>query len=424
MKKADRQHNMKIIHTSDWHLGARFHGEDRYEEQQMFLDWLLNLLTVERPDALVVVGDVFDMKSPSSAAQQLYYGFLAKVVKSGTCGKVVVVAGNHDNAGLLAAPAKLLGELDIAVVARAQGGGAVSDEIVEVEDAAGATGLVIAAVPFMYEAELSNFGAEEVLADAPREVRIAAGWRRHYADVVAAARAKAPNVPLVVTGHCTAANADVSDAESERCRRIGGIDAYDVAPLSAADYVALGHLHKPQPVKGHETKVFYSGSPLRMSFDEANGAKYVNVVTFVTVGATPYVRRVEVPQTVPILTVEGTPEEVRVRLNGLVADKDSLRYVRLRLKGFEGSARPFWDKFRLLVKATETRVLEENDMRPMDAALVGLKAFEGRRITDVKPRDMAERKLKTSSRHFNDGQVAEYLKLFDGVAESVAGGAK
>ena len=414
---------MKIIHTSDWHLGARLHEEDRFGEQQGFLEWLLQLMEDEKPDALVVAGDVFDVKAPSPAAQRLYYGFLAKVVKSGACGKVVVVAGNHDNAGLLAAPAKLLGELDIAVVARAQGGDAVSEEVVELKGTDGATCLVVAAVPFMYEAELANFGAEEVSPDASREARVAAGWCRHYADVIAAARAAAPNVPLVVTGHCTAANADLSDAESERCRRIGGIDAFDVTSLAAADYVALGHLHRPQPVKGYEEKMFYSGSPLRMSFDEANGTKYVNVVTFAAAGAPLDVRRVEVPQTVPILTVEGAPEEVRTRLCELAVDKGRLRYVRLRLKEFEGAARPFWEEFRSLVKDTETRVLEENDMRPTDAALAGLRAFEGRRIQDVNPRDMAERKLKTSSSHFSDEQVAEYLRLFDEAAAQVAGGA-
>ena len=152
---------MKIIHTSDWHLGARLHEEDRSGEQQAFLEWLLRLMEDEKPDALVVAGDVFDVKAPSPAAQRLYYGFLAKVVKSGTCGKVVVVAGNHDNAGLLAAPASLLGELDISVVARAQGGEAVSKEVVEVKGADGATHLVIAAVPFMYEAELAGFEIDE-----------------------------------------------------------------------------------------------------------------------------------------------------------------------------------------------------------------------------------------------------------------------
>ncbi len=414
---------MKIIHTSDWHLGARLHEEDRSGEQRAFLDWLLGLVEAERPDALVVAGDIFDVKAPSPAAQELYYGFLARAMKSGACGKIVVVAGNHDNAGFLAAPAGLLSKMDIDVVARAHDGEAVADEIVEVKGADGATGLVIAAVPFMYEAELANFGAAEVPSDAQRDDRIAAGWRRHYAAAIAAARAKAPGVPLVVTGHCTMADADVSDSESERCRRIGGIDAYDVAPFVGADYVALGHLHKPQAVKGNETRMFYSGSPLRMSFDEAKGRKSVNVVVFSAAGAPPDVRRVEVPQTVPILTIEGTPDEVRKELGSLVLEKECLRYVRLRLKGFEGEARPYWEEFRMLAKGTETRVLEENDMRPIAAAAAGLKAFEGRRIQDVRPRDMAERKLRTSSKRFSEEEVAGFLEMFDAVAAEVNGGA-
>ena len=414
---------MKILHTSDWHLGARLHDMDRSDEQRAFLGWLLELMAKERPDALVVAGDVFDVKAPSPAAQKLYYGFLADVVRSGVCGKVVVVAGNHDNAGLLAAPAQLLGKLDIAVIARAQGGEAVSDEIVEVKAPDGAAGLVIAAVPFMYEAELANFGAEETAPDAPRDDRIAAGWRRHYADAIAAARAKAPDAPLVVTGHCTMANADLSDDESERCRRVGGLGACAAGPLAAADYVALGHLHKPQPVRGQETKMFYSGSPLRMSFDEARGSKYVNVVTFGAAGTPPDVRRVEVPQTVPILTVEGTPDEVRAQLGDLVRDREMRRYVRLRLRDFEGEARPFWEEFRALVKGTGTLVLEENDMRPVDVPFAGLKAFEGRRIQDVDPHDMAERKLRTSSQHFSDDEVEDFLRLFDQVVAEVDGGA-
>jgi exonuclease SbcD len=414
---------MKIIHTSDWHLGARLHEEDRADEQRAFLEWLLELMAEERPDALVVAGDVFDVKAPSPAAQRLYYGFLAKAVKSGTCGKVVVVAGNHDSAGLLAAPARLLGELDIAVVARAQDGEAVAEEVVEVKDADGVVGLVVAAVPFMYEAELVNFGAERVPPDAPREVRIAAGWRSHYADVITAARAKAQDVPLVVTGHCTAANAEFSDADSERCRRIGGIDVCDVTPLAEADYVALGHLHRPQPVKGHETKMFYSGAPLRMSFDEADGAKCVNVVTFPAAGKSPEVRLVKVPQTVPIFTVDGRPDEVRARLAELAADRERLRYVRLRLRDFEGSARSIWEELRLIVNGTRTHVLEENDMRPVDAALVGLGAFMGRRIQEVSPRDMAERKLRTSCAHYSDGQMADFMALFDETMRNMDGGA-
>ena len=377
---------------------------------------------MEEPDALLVAGDIFDIKAPSPATQELYYGFLARVMKSGSCRKIVVVAGNHDNAGLLGAPSHLLKALDIAVVARARGGDAVADEIVEVKDASGGTGLVIAAVPFMYEAEIANFGAGDAGPDAPCADRVAAGWRRHYAEAIAAARAQAPGVPLVVTGHCTLAGADVSDDESERCRRIGGLDAYDASPFASADYVALGHLHKPQPVRGHESRMFYSGSPLRMSFDEAEGRKFVNVVTFGAAGATPDVRRLEVPQTVSILSIDGTPADVGAKLRELAADKAKLRYVRLMIKDFEGDARPHLEKFRLLVKGTQTLILDEIDLRPQVAATVGLKVFDGMRLQKVPPHDMAEQKLKTSNRHFSEAEVADYLALFDEVATEVNGG--
>ena len=413
---------MKIIHTSDWHLGARLKEEDRVEEHKAFLDWLLDQMKAEKPDALLVAGDVFDVKAPSPATQELYYEFLSRVLKSGTCQKIVIVAGNHDNAGLLAAPSRLLKALDITVVARAQGGEGVTDEIVEVKDENGETGLVIVAVPFMYEAELANFGAEEIAPDAPRAERVTAGWSRHYAEAIAAARAQAPGVPLVVTGHCTLAGADVSDDESERCRRIGGLDAYDASPFAAADYVALGHLHKPQPVRSHETKMFYSGSPLRMSFDEAGGRKFVNVVTFGAAGAPPDVRLIEVPQTVPILNIDGTPAEVGAKLQELVTDKAKLRYVRIRLKDFEGEARPHLEKFRLLVKGTQTLILDEIDLRPQVAVTTGLKAFDGMHLQKVPPHDMAKQKLKTSNRHFSPEEVADYLALFDEVAAEVNGG--
>ena len=413
---------MKIIHTSDWHLGARLKEEDRAAEHKAFLDWLLELMKEEKPDALLVAGDIFDIKAPSPATQELYYGFLARVLKSGACRKIVVVAGNHDNAGLLAAPSRLLKELDIAVVARAQGGDAIAEEIVDVKDDNGATGLVIAAVPFMYEAELANLSAGEVPPETPRAGRAAAGWRRHYTEAIAAARAKAPGVPVVVTGHCTMLDAEVSDDDSERCRRIGGIDAYDPEPFAGADYVALGHLHKPQSVKGHKTTMFYSGSPLKMSFDEAKGDKFVNVVTFGAAGAPPDVRRVNVPQTVPILNVEGTPDEVRARLRELVADVKALRYVRLLLKDFEGEARPHWETFRQMARGSGTRILDEIDMRPAVSATAGLKKYSGMRLQKVPPRDMAEQKLKTSNKNFSAEEIAAYLALFDEVATKAEGG--
>ena len=412
---------MKIIHTSDWHLGARLHEEDRSQEQKDFLEWLAELMKDERPNALVVSGDVFDMKAPSPQAQKLYYEFLAKVVKERLCSKVVVTAGNHDNAKMLAAPSKLLEELGVVVVSVAGGGEYAVNEMVTVDGDDGKPGLVVAAVPFMFDAELANFGLEESGEESDRAARILVGWKRHYEEVIAAARKAAPNVPLVVTGHCTVRDAHESDADSERCRRIGGIDAYDPAPFAAADYAALGHLHIPQPVRGFEGKMFYSGSPLRMSFDEARSKKSVNIVTFGAPGAAPAVEMREVPETVPILTVEGTPDEAKARLAALVAEsRDARRYVRVRLRDFEGEAKEHWDACRALVKDSATLILEENDMRPIVREARGLRAFAGRGIKQLRPREVAEQKLRGSNRHFSDAQVAEFMAMYDKAAGGVA----
>ncbi|MBO7684554.1 MAG: exonuclease subunit SbcD [Kiritimatiellae bacterium] len=412
---------MKIIHTSDWHLGARLHEEDRSAEHQAFLDWLIALMREEKPDALIVAGDVFDVKAPSPQAQKLYYEFLARVVREHLCSRVVVTAGNHDNAKMLAAPSRLLEELGVVVVSVAGGGVDAVNEVVAVDGDDGRPGLVVAAVPFMFDAELANFGLENADETADRPARILAGWRRHYEEVIAAARKAAPNVPLVATGHCTVRDALASDADSERCRHIGGIDAYDPAPLAAADYVALGHLHIPQPVGGFEGKMFYSGSPLRMSFDEETSKKSVNIVTLGAHGTAPTVEIREVPETVPILTVEGTPDEAKARLAALVAEsKDTRRYVRVRLRDFEGEAKEHWAACHALVKDSATLILEENDMRPIVRETKGLRAFAGTGIRQLRPREVAERKLRGSNRHFSDEQVAEFMAMYDEVAGGVA----
>ena len=194
------------------------------------------------------------------------------------------------------------------------------------------------------------------------------------------------------------------------------------APLAAADYAALGHLHRAQAVRGWESKMFYSGSPLRMSFDETDDAKTVNVVTFGAAGAPPEVRRLEVPVAVPLVNVAGSPEQVRARLGELVADAGTRRYVRILLDGFEGEARRHWEEFRQLAAGSKTLVLDELDLRPAASATSGLNAFAGRGLRKVSARDLAELKLETSDRHFDEAEVAAYLALFDEAASAVDGG--
>ena len=106
---------MKILHTSDWHLGRSLYGRKRYKEFSAFLDWLAQTIEDENVDALLVAGDVFDTSTPSNRAQELYYRFLCRVAAS-SCRHVVVVAGNHDSPSFLNAPKELLRALNVYVV--------------------------------------------------------------------------------------------------------------------------------------------------------------------------------------------------------------------------------------------------------------------------------------------------------------------
>jgi DNA repair exonuclease SbcCD nuclease subunit len=291
-------------------------------------------------------------------------------------------------------------------------------DVIVVEDGDGRPGLAVAAIPFMFDAELSNFGRGKVPEDAPRDERVRAGWDKHVRDVIAAAKAAVPGVPVVATGHCVLLDARISDAESERCRRVGGIEAYDPAPYAGADYVALGHLHVPQAAKGFPTRIFYSGSPLRMSFDEGDCPKSINIVTFAAPGEEPTVKTREVPETVPLVTLRGAPEDVKQKLSELVAsDRTKRRFVRLQLEGFEGDAQVHWTATRAIAKDTATLVLEECDIRPMSRETVGLRAFAGRDIHHIEPRAVAEQKLKSSNRHFGEEQIAGLMDKFDEAAE-------
>ena len=99
---------MKIIATSDWHLGNLFHGHDRLQEHKHFFQWLLERIEEQQPDALLVAGDVFDNGNPSAAAQSAYYEFLANATQACPGMQVIITAGNHDSANRLEAPRALL----------------------------------------------------------------------------------------------------------------------------------------------------------------------------------------------------------------------------------------------------------------------------------------------------------------------------
>jgi exonuclease SbcD len=256
---------MKLLHTADWHLGARLVERDRLPEHERFLDWLIETLRDEKIDALLVSGDVFDAANPPQDAVALYFDFLKRLADLKTV-KAVITGGNHDSASHLNAPRELLKRFDVHVF-----GHAGENNVVDLG------GAVVAAVPFLRERDLRQATAGETITAVHEQVR--AAIRAHYAAQLAACRDLAQGRPVLAMGHLTVLGATTSD--SERDIHIGNLGAVGADLFEGFDYTALGHLHRPQKVASIET-IRYSGSPIALSFSEAADAKSVVILDLQT----------------------------------------------------------------------------------------------------------------------------------------------
>ena len=289
---------MRILHTSDWHLGQTLHDFERSFEHQRFLDWLLACLESERIDALLVAGDLFDSANPSAAAQHQLYRFLTAARQRVPHLSIVLIAGNHDSPGRLEATAPFLELFEAAVVGSIQ---RKADHRIDVErlvlplrDATGAVGAWCVAMPFLRPGDVPRMdGADDAYL---------AGVAELYRQALEVARARrAPEQAIVAMGHCHMTGGEVSE-HSERRIVVGGAEALPARVFDAdVAYAALGHLHKAQCVGG-APHLRYCGSPLPLSFAEIH---YPHQVVCVELAGAQVadIRPLRVPRSVELLRV-------------------------------------------------------------------------------------------------------------------------
>ena len=293
---------MRILHTSDWHIGRALYGRKRYEEFEAFLNWLAGLLEDENIDVLLVAGDVFDNSTPSNYAQELYYRCLCRVAAA-SYRHVVVTAGNHDSPSFLNAPKELLRFLNIHVVGCASDSPA--DELVVLSGPDDEPMLIVCAIPYLRDRDIRTAEAGESLED--KERKIIEGIRDHYRMVYEAAEHKRSMlkepVPIVAMGHLFTAGGRTVDGDGVRELYIGTLLQVrtDVFP-ECIDYLALGHLHIPQTVGGSDF-IRYAGSPLPIGFGEARQGKSVVLVEFS--GNAPLVTTIPVPRFQELKSLQG-----------------------------------------------------------------------------------------------------------------------
>jgi exonuclease SbcD len=270
---------MRILHTSDWHLGRTLEGRSRQTEQEQFVDELCRIANDEQIDLVLVAGDVFDTYNPSAHAEALYCHALDSLT-SGCQRAVVIIAGNHDSPDRLLATSPLarrrgVYKAGLPSEVLPMGGCVVSSGSgwIELAIASVPHNAVVSLLPYPSEARLGQM-LSSALEERQQRQAYSAAVGELFARQAQAFRSDTVNLAMshlfVVGG---------SACESERPIEVGGACSVDPAHLSPpAHYVALGHLHRPQAVSGAVTPTYYSGSPLAYSFSEAGQSKSVYII--------------------------------------------------------------------------------------------------------------------------------------------------
>lgn len=308
---------MKILHTSDWHLGRSLYGRKRYEEFEAFLTWLAETIQQNEIDALLVAGDVFDTSAPSNRAQELYYGFLRRVAAS-CCRHVVIIGGNHDSPSFLNAPKALLKVLDVHVVGSASD--SPEEEVLVLQNKQGVQELIVCAVPYLRDRDIRTVEAGESVEAKGR--KLVEGIGKHYAAVGALAeqiRAELKSdIPIIGMGHLFTVGGQIAEGDDSVRELYLGSLAHVPAGIFPAcfNYLALGHLHVPQKVNDSET-FRYSGSPLPMGFGEAKQQKSVCLVEFE--GSSASVELIDVPVFQQLERIKGGWKTISNRITELSA---------------------------------------------------------------------------------------------------------
>lgn len=267
---------LRILHTSDWHLGQFFIGKSREAEHRAFFRWLCDTITAQQIDVVLVAGDIFDTTTPPSYARELYHQLIVDLQPLGV--QLVLLGGNHDSVAVLHESAELLRCLNTVVVP-----GYVTDiskHLLTLPNKAGEPAAVLAAVPFLRPRDLSqraDFRSSSGVEAADKQLQLQQQISQVYQELYQAALQQAETLspgaplPVIATGHLTTVGA--SSTESVREIYIGTLDALPASAFPPFAYIALGHIHQAQKVGGSEF-IRYSGSPLALSFDEARQQKY------------------------------------------------------------------------------------------------------------------------------------------------------
>ena len=421
---------LRVLHTSDWHIGKRLYNQPRYDEFAAFLRWLEQAIQSLAVDVLIVAGDIFDTATPSNRAQELYYAFLGRVAKT-TCQHVIITAGNHDSPSFLDAPKSILRSLNIQVISQAsmlytQGAddsdakdhvskNRAYDELIVLKDHTDTPIAIVLAVPYLRDRDVRF--SHTLTQAGQKEQETAQGIRHHYhtlsarADQLRTSFAN-PDIPIIATGHLFVAGSQTSsDDDGMRPFYVGTL-AHISADIFAQsiDYVALGHIHAPQKV-ANQAHIRYCGSPIAMGFGEVGKTKEVLIVDFV--GKVPTISTLPVPQFVLLERIGGDFDDIMARLDQLMATKEPI-YAEIAYTG--AALRPNLAK-DIRTKIEGSRLLALNIINRTQYQHTLKSAQVGENLIDLNPDQVFTRLL--AQKQISDADLAPLKRAYAEVLQAL-----
>jgi exonuclease SbcD len=385
---------LKILHTSDWHIGRNLNTKKRYEEFTLFLDWLAYTIEHERIDLLLICGDIFDTTIPSHHSQQLYYQFLNRVSTT-HCQSIIITGGNHDSPTFLDAPKELLENLHVYVVGAMRK--SLSEEVITFYNNSNIPQAIICAVPYLRDKDIRTVESGETIDD--KNSKLITGIKAHYDQVCSLAEAKQSEyltslqikVPIIAMGHLFCAGGKVSAGDGVRDLYVGSLGYVheNIFPLSI-DYLALGHLHSTQKVGGKEY-FRYSGSPIPMSFSEATQQKNVLIISFEN--SHPSITEYPVPLFQKLKRIKGTLIEIQQSIESLIKE-ESDAWLEIELSE-HSSAKEAKIALYEQVEHSKLSIIRIKDIQFMDSILDS--SYKNETLDDVDEYEVFERLLTSHS---------------------------
>lgn len=410
---------MKILHTADWHIGQLFYEYDRTHEHQQFLNWLVETLSKEQIDVLLISGDVFDFSNPSAASIKMFYFFLNQAIKGNPSLQIIVTAGNHDSAARLESPKPLLESSNIhiiGVIEKDENGIIDYSKItIPLKDKDGMIKGWCIAAPFL------RMGDYPIITDCDNQYT--EGITRFYKEAYEHVAVKKQAEQFIIAmGHLHAQQAEISDIDKVERQIMGGVECIAASAFHEdIQYVALGHIHKAQRIGGKD-HIRYCGSPIPMSFSELNYKHQVLIFNLEEQGISD-LKSVEIPVSVALQRVPQVHSSLTEVINALEqlpasgANLTSAPYleVRVLLNEPEPGLR---HKIETALIGKEVRLAKIDVKYPMANAKEGTAAtIAETHLLDLQPKDVFEQVYQTKYQH---SVPAELLLLFNQAAQEVA----